>query len=80
MTAQSCRTCDYFTIEDDASYGYPYGYCWWASRHPVPSCYPGCEFETGADGGGACPCWRTKGYIEAFMAEARARRQQEQSQ
>lgn len=75
MTAQSCKTCDYFTPEDDASYGYPYGFCWWASRHPVPVCHPACECETEADGGASCPCWRTKGHIEAFLAEAKARRQ-----
>ena len=75
MTEQSCKSCDYFTLEDDDSYGYPYGFCWWASRHPVPSCYVERESETEADSGAACPCWRPKGYMEEFMAASRARRQ-----
>lgn len=74
MTAQSCRTCDYFTPEDDERYGYAYGNCWWASRRPVPVCFFEGERETGSDDGATCPCWRTKGHIEAFLAEAKARR------
>ena len=79
MTAQSCRTCDYFTL-DASSPPYDAGRCNWGDRHPFPTCHNRWESLTDADGGYDCPCWRTKGYIEAFMAEAKARRQQEQSQ
>lgn len=75
MPEQSCRTCDNFTLEDDDSYGYPYGHCWWAARQSVPVCHPGGEYETAADDGAECPCWRTKGHFEAFLADAKARRQ-----
>lgn len=74
MTTQACKTCEYFTPEDDESYGYPYGHCWWAARQSVPICHPGCEYETGADDGADCLCWRPKGYIETYLAGVRARR------
>ena len=74
MTEQSCKSCDYFTMEDEsASHGH--GWCWWATRHPVPYCFPQAEWDTWSSYGEACPCWRTNGHIETFLAEARARRQ-----
>lgn len=74
MTAQSCRTCDYFTPDaPDVTVGW----CWWATRHPVPSCYSQAEAETWAGAGEVCPCWQPQGHIDAFLAAARARRTQE---
>lgn len=75
MTAQSCRTCDYFTPDAPDAPDVTVGWCWWATDNPVPSCYSQAEAETWAGAGETCPCWRTKGHIEAFLAEAKARRQ-----
>lgn len=73
MPEQSCRTCDYYSPEyDPVRIGT--GWCRWASRNPVPSCFSQCECETWDGDGAICPCWRVKGYIEKFLAEARARR------
>ena len=79
MTAQSCRTCDYFSLEDKPR-GDGAGDCCWVTRHPIPDCVPKWEHDTEADAGKDCPCWRAKGHIEAFLADAKARRKQEQSQ
>ena len=77
MTEQRCKTCDYFTPDaPDVTVGW----CWWATYNPVPSCYSHAECETWAGAGEVCPCWRQKGHIETFLAEAKARRKQEQSQ
>ena len=73
MTAKSCKTCDYFD-RDQIVIGEGNGWCWWASRNPVPSCYSQAECATWDGDGAICPCWRVKGYIEKFLAEARARR------
>lgn len=79
MTEQSCRNCDYFTLEllanEITSHGH--GWCWWATRHPVPYCYSQSAWDTWANYGENCPCWRPTGYIDAFLAEAPARRAQE---
>ena len=79
MTAQSCRTCDYFSLEDKPR-GDGAGFCFWMTRNPIPDCVPKWEHDTEADAGKDCPCWRAKGHIEAFLADAKARRKQEQSQ
>ena len=73
MTPQSCKTCDFFTLDSDPV-RIDAGWCWWASRHPVPSCYSQAESETWEGAGEICPCWRTKGYIETYLAGVRARR------
>ena len=74
MPKQTCANCDYFT--PDAT-DVTVGWCWWASRHPVPSCYSQAEAETWAGAGEVCPCWQPQGHIDAFLAAARARRAQE---
>lgn len=71
MPEQTCRTCDYFTMDPTTSND---GWCAWATRQPVPPWLPNSEHDVWAGAGETCPCWRAKGHIEAFMAEARARR------
>lgn len=75
MTAQSCRTCDYFTNIVPGVAGD--GDCEWADRAPVPICLPKVPRHTVATWGADCPCWRGQGHIDAFLAAARARRTQE---
>ena len=79
MTEQSCKTCDYFSLEDKPR-GDGAGFCFWMIRNPIPDCVAKWEHDTEESAGETCPCWRTKGHIETFLAEAKARRKQEQSQ
>lgn len=57
MPEQSCKTCDYFDGKDPIIGN---GWCWWASRNPVPTCFSQCECETWEDLGAVCPCWERK--------------------
>lgn len=72
-TEQSCKNCDYYRPEyDPLRIGT--GWCQWASRTSVPDCHSPAACETWDGAGESCPCWRVQGHIEAFLAEAKARR------
>lgn len=75
MTAQSCRTCEYFDQREPPPY--EDGFCTWCDRNPFPACHARWESLTDADGGCDCPCWLPKGCFDDFLAAARARRTQE---
>lgn len=67
MTAKSCKTCDYFD-RDQIVIGEGNGWCWWASRNPVPMCFSPCECETWEDLGTVCPCWERKSLASRIEA------------
>ena len=78
MPEQSCKSCDYFTNILPGLAGD--GDCEWTDRTPVPICLPNVPRHTVATWGADCLCWRKKGYIDDWLAERRASRNQEQSQ